>query len=126
MNTVGKSQELPAALMFLQSQGSLDSDMSANQTPPTHLCTLPSPTSPPSPLSPATGASQELPTSPASDSSPAPPDSLPTVGKPDELNKVESKEETKDLGKEVAKTSSSAVMLTDIFPKTASSSLYAR
>ncbi|XP_076022160.1 tyrosine-protein phosphatase non-receptor type 13 [Genypterus blacodes] len=122
MNTVEKSQDLP---VFLERQEILDSDIPANQIPPTHLHALSSLTSPPSSPSPATGASQGLPRLPASNSSPAPPDSLPIMGKPEELKELEEKEETKDLGQDVTKTSGSAVMLTDIFPKTASSSLYA-
>ncbi|KAF7645941.1 hypothetical protein LDENG_00195780, partial [Lucifuga dentata] len=113
-----KSQELPAAPVFLESQESLHSDMPAEQT----RLQTPSHASPPAPLSPASPAP---PTLPATDSPPAPPNSPPTAGKKDEQKEVEAKEEEKDSGKEVAKTSSSAMVLKDVFPKTASASLYA-
>ncbi|KAM7408781.1 hypothetical protein PAMA_002486 [Pampus argenteus] len=114
-NTAETNPQPPAAPVLPESQGHLDGEVQANQSPPS------SPRSPPSPTSPTSPPSPVSPATPASPASPASPESQPTAGKPEEPQEGETKEDNKD-GEEA---SSSTVMLMDVCPKTASNSVYA-
>ncbi|XP_054456293.1 tyrosine-protein phosphatase non-receptor type 13 [Anoplopoma fimbria] len=116
-NTAEKTPAPPAAPALPETQESLDGKVLASQTPPSRPRSPPSPTSPTSPPSPVSPASPASPTSPTCGS---PPESQPTTGKPEDQQEVEAKKKNKDREEEVARTTSSSVMLTDICPKTGS------
>ncbi|XP_029377664.1 tyrosine-protein phosphatase non-receptor type 13 [Echeneis naucrates] len=130
-NTVEKTPEPPADPAFLEKQENLDGEVPSNQTPPSAPRSPPSPTSPtspPSPVSPASPASPASPTSPTSGSPPATPKSRSTSRNPGsrkEEQGVETKARKKDNEEETLRTSSSTVMLMDVYPKTATNSVYA-
>ncbi|KAF3708267.1 FERM and PDZ domain-containing protein 2 [Channa argus] len=123
-DTPEREAEPPAAPAVPEKQESLDSKAQTTQIPPSPPRSPPSPTSPtspPSPVSPVSPATPASPASPTFGSPPAP--SQPLASKLDDKLEVETEEKKKDGGDEAATAFHSAVMLTDICPKT--NSIYA-
>ncbi|XP_047460035.1 FERM and PDZ domain-containing protein 2 isoform X2 [Mugil cephalus] len=125
-NRPEKTPEPPAAPPLPESQESQKREAQADQTPPSPPRSPPtSPASPPSPVSPASPASPASPTSPLPSPPPAP---QAAAEKPGEGKEVETKRKSKGEREEkgeAATTSSSTVMLMDVYPKTATNSVYA-
>ncbi|XP_061645530.1 tyrosine-protein phosphatase non-receptor type 13 isoform X2 [Phyllopteryx taeniolatus] len=123
-DTAEKSPDSPAAPRFFEGQ---ESEVQGEQTPPSSPPAgshpIPGyPTSPPTPISPASPASPTSPSSPPVCFRPVHQESQLNVGKPEGQQEVVTKKASKD-GEEAVATSSTAIL--DVFPKTASKSMYA-
>ncbi|XP_051935454.1 tyrosine-protein phosphatase non-receptor type 13 isoform X1 [Hippocampus zosterae] len=117
-DTAEKSPEPPAFPSFFEGQ---EREVQGQQTPQSSSPGPASPTSPPAPISPTSPASPTSPVLPPVCFRPAQESQL-TVEKSEEQQEVESKNRSED-GEEAVATSSTAMF--DVFPKTASNSMYA-
>ncbi|MEQ2310311.1 hypothetical protein AMECASPLE_007579 [Ameca splendens] len=120
-----KGPDPPAAIPPTESEISLEDDMQqAFPPPPSPLHTPPSPTSPTSPPSPVSPASPTSPASPVPTSPPNPPEPQPAAGKQGEQEEGDAEMRKREEEEEASATLSSALMLMDVYSKTASKPVY--
>ncbi|KAK5616042.1 hypothetical protein CRENBAI_018265 [Crenichthys baileyi] len=125
-NSTEKCPDPPAAIPPTESEISLEDDMQqAFPPPPSPLSTPPSPTSPTSPPSPVSPVSPNSPASPVPTSPPTPPEPQPAAGKQGEQEEGEAgRRKREEEEEEASATLSSALMLMDVYAKTASNPVY--
>lgn len=125
--TEEKSSEPPAAVALVEAKEGLDSEVQVNPPFPSPPRSPPSPTSPTSPPSPVSPASPASPTSDTLAGAECP--AGPTEAPPEERQQMDTqgnKKSEEEEEEEVVAATISAVMLTDVCPKTTSNYAYAR
>ncbi|XP_007546118.1 tyrosine-protein phosphatase non-receptor type 13 isoform X1 [Poecilia formosa] len=124
-NSTEKIPDPPTTLPPSESEMSLENDMEQDfPPPPSPPRTPPSPTSPTSPPSLVSPLSPTSPSSPPPASPPIPPEPQPAAGKQEEQEEGEAERRKTEDEEEASATLSSALMLMDVYAKTASKPVY--